>query len=221
MESTIEAVGGGKNRPKSEVEKGIAYLQPYIDVTENSKIRKLYGKVPAIRFQYWPENLSDDKSSEWQERQIPGLSHPLYHWVSGGARNLTFTAIFARDNDPDEVDDPTSDKLALYDIEAAIAWLRSFQLPSYTDEGDPLPPPKLLLVFQGQRLGLDGSRGLLCLLTGCSIQTQAWFPGGKLRYVEASLTFVETIQRDLKVLTKSRRTLIEQSKFDKKLPGIK
>lgn len=134
---------------------------------------------------------------------------------------MSFTAIFARDNDPDEMDDPTSDKLALYDIEAAIAWLRSFQLPSYTDEGDPLPPPKLLLVFQGMKLGLDGSRGLLCLLTGCSIQAQAWFPGGKLRYVEASLTFVEVIQRDLKVLTKSRKTLIEQSKFDKKLPGIK
>lgn len=221
MESFTETLGGHKNKPKSEAGKGIAYLQPYIDATDNSKIKSLYGKVPAIRFQYWPEQLQDDKSSEWQERQIPGLSHPLYNWVSGGARTLSFTAIFARDNDPDEVDDPTADKVAMYDIEAAVAWLRSFQLPTYTDEGDPLPPPKLLLVFQGMRLGLDGSRGILCLLTGCPITYQTWFPGGKLRYVEASLTLVEVIQRDLKVLTKSRKYLIEQSRFDKKLPGIK
>ena len=224
MISVEESLGGDKNRPKSEAEKGTAYLQPYIDITDNAKIKKLYGDIPAIRFQFWPDNLQDSKPSEWNERQIPGLSHPLYNWTSGGARTLTFNAIFARDNDPAEVDDDalvggSRDKLEMYDIESAIAWLRSFQLPSYTDEGDPLPPPKLLMVFQGMRLGLDGSRGILCILTNCDVGTQAWFPSGALRYTEANLTFNETIQRDLKVLTKSRKTLIDQTRFHKKLPS--
>lgn len=226
VESITEALGQTALKPKQESEKSIAYLKPYIDVTDNAKIRDLYGDIPAIIFQFWPESLSDAKDSAWEERRIPGLSHPLYHWASGGARTLTFTAAMARDNDPDELADAdpssilagTQDKIHNYDIEAAIAWLRSFQLPTYTDDYEPLPPPKLFLVFRGMKLGLDGQAGVLCYMAGCDVTHQAWFPGGKLRYVEVALSFIELIQKDRRIITVSRKTLLERSEFDKKLP---
>jgi hypothetical protein len=222
VETINEALGQTALKPKQESEKQIAYLKPYIDATEVNEIRELYGDVPSIRFQYWPESLSDQKDSTWEERKIPGLSHPLYHWSSGGGRTLTFTAAMARDNDPDEIAASSvltpTDKVHNYDIEAAIAWLRSFQLPTYTDEGVPLPPPKLFLYLQGMRLGLDNQMGVLCYLSGCDITVQNWFPGGKIRYVEVALSFIELIQKDRRILTRSRKVLLDQTEFDKKLP---
>ena len=224
VETISEALGRTALKPKQESEKQIAYLKPYIDVTEVDEIREVYGNIPSLVFQYWPESLSDTKDSTWEERRIPGLSHPLYHWSSGGGRTLTFTVTMARDNDPDEIEATAvpiltpRDKLHNYDIEAAIAWLRSFQLPSYTDEGAPLPPPKVFLWLRGMRLGLDGQMGVLCYMSGCDITVQTWFPGGKLRYVEVALSFIEIIQKDRRILTHSRKVLLDKTEFDKKLP---
>ena len=214
-------------QPKDEAEKGVAYLEPFIDVGDNSDLRRLYGDVGAIRFQFWPDSVTDGKDSPWESRSIPGLSHPLYTWVTGGDRTISFTAEFARDNDPAEIGAETveaiigggADKLENYDIEAALAWLHSFQLPTYTDDLEPLPPPKLLLVFSGARLGLDGSStGILCHLATCDITYQAFFPSGYMRHVQCSLTFIEHIQRNLKVTPFNRRTMLKQTQFNKKLP---
>lgn len=216
-------------KPKSEAEKGNVWLMPFIDATDRSDIRELYGDVGALRFQFFPETITDTKPSEWQSRDIPGLSHPLYHWVSGGGRTISFTAIFARDNDPEEIGDDTleavvgggADKELNYNIEAAIAWLRSFQLPTYTEDMEPLPPPKLLLAFAGMRIGLDGStKGILCHVGNVDVTYQALFPSGWMRYAEVGLSFTEHIQRDMKVVPFDRRTLIEESQFHKKLPRL-
>jgi len=225
----LDLTGQTALEPKHESEKSVAYLEPYIDVTDNADVRRLYGEIPAIQFQYWPESLSDSKDSAWEERRIPGLSHPLYHWSSGGARTLSFTAMMARDNDPDEMEDigvvealigGRGDKHLNYDLEAAVAWLRSFQLPTYTEDGDftPLPPPKLFLVFHGMRLGLNGQMGVLCYMASCEITSQAWFPGGKLRYIEANLSFIELMQRDQLITTVSRKALTLQTRYDERLP---
>jgi len=227
VETVSEALGQGKFQPKSESEKGVVTLEPYIDVTDTGEVKKLYGEIPQIQFQYWPESISDSKDSAWEERRIPGLSHPLYHWSQGGARTISFTAIFARDNDPAEIDEGSfsllvgggADKHLNYDIESARDWLRSFQLPTYTDDLEPLPPPKLILVCQGMRLGLDGDTGVLCHLASCEVTYQNWFPSGYLRYVEAAVSFVEMIQKDKRILTKSRRTLVRATQFAKKLPS--
>jgi len=224
---TVSQLAHGRFQPKDEAEKGAATLEPYIDVTDSKEIKRLYGDVGPLRFQYWPESVSDSKDSAWEERRIPGLSHPLYHWAQGGARTISFTAAFARDNDPAEMGEEAAqalvgggaDKLLNYDIEAARDWLRSFQLPTYTGDLSPLPPPKLILVLQGMKLGLDGGLGVLCHLASCDVTYQTWFPSGSLRYMEASVSFVEMIQKDLRVLTKSRLALVRTSRFNKKLPS--
>ena len=49
-------------QPKDEAEKGVAYLEPFIDVGDNSDLRRLYGDVGAIRFQFWPDSVTDGKA---------------------------------------------------------------------------------------------------------------------------------------------------------------
>jgi hypothetical protein len=48
-------------------------------------------------FQYFPSTISDSKATNYQTKVIPGLSHPLYQWTSGGARIISFQAVFSRD----------------------------------------------------------------------------------------------------------------------------
>jgi len=114
----------------------------------------------AIAFQYWPESLQDSRSSEWNPRNIPGGSHPIYQWTHGGERRLSFTAVFMTDTAPDETiiramealealglsGTPESpyeqqDNLGLLsgielgtrdvDLRAVVSWLRWFTYPHY------------------------------------------------------------------------------------------
>lgn len=113
---------------------------------------------PMKRLQYYPESISDTKAVNYQTKDIPGASLPLYQWVSGGERLISFTAIFTTDTDHYQAnsatgraanDDPASQALSqrasaqlgrlkgsgvtdynIY-IPAAITWLRRFMYPSY------------------------------------------------------------------------------------------
>ncbi len=125
---------------------------------------------PRTYFQYWPEDIQVSKKVNWETKNIPGLSHPLYQWISGGAREITFTAIFTCDQAPSAntlsllnnqdtttnslvgalrgtVASPFSD-VRNVDIPSAIQWLESYLYPEYTADGisgrasTPLPRPK-------------------------------------------------------------------------------
>ena len=54
----------------------------------------LPNQQEALFFQYWPQTLTDDYQVEYAEHSIPGGTHPLYQWVGGRGRTLTFQAIF-------------------------------------------------------------------------------------------------------------------------------
>jgi len=51
-------------------------------------------------FQYFPETISDHRSVEWVTKNVVGGSHPIYQWVYGSGRTLSFEAIFTTDNAP-------------------------------------------------------------------------------------------------------------------------
>lgn len=145
---------GGKTTP----------ARPYIiplNVHDND--RRLVGDKRY--FQYWPEDLSVQKNINWEIKNIPGLSHPLYQWISGGSREITFTAIFTRDDAPSALEKEalrTAASTAAFsgvrpgqlftpsglnggmnpfsdprnvDIPSAVAWLESFMYPEYTIDG--------------------------------------------------------------------------------------
>ena len=52
---------------------------------------------PRSAFLLNPDRIEDSKSGNWVENNIPGQSDPILQWVSGGARNLSFTALVTKD----------------------------------------------------------------------------------------------------------------------------
>lgn len=72
-----------------------AYLTP-LDIHNNDQQFTTGDDLTRV-FQYFPESISDTRGINYTTKIIPGLSHPLYQWTSGGVREISFTAIFTRD----------------------------------------------------------------------------------------------------------------------------
>jgi len=188
------------------------------------------GNATKIALQYWPESLTDNRSSEWNPRNIPGGSHPIYQWTHGGERRLSFTAVFARDHEPDDskttnlggflksaasavgLGPREGDPAREPPIEAAIKWLRYFTYPLYREGSVRVSePPKAMLVFENSGLSHDGSEGLVTVMTGCEVTYEAWFPNGKPRIVEVALEFAEVVQQGSSVRFHSRGDMLGAS----------
>ena len=168
----------------------------------------------AIAFQYWPEQLTDNRSPEWIPKNIPGGSHPIYQWTHGGERPISFSAIFTTDQEPDEIGQDISDfevgsvdiggyteisgRDRSLDIRSMIAWLRYFTYPYYGRGNDlrVFEPPKVLLIMPNMKLGHQGGDGVSGVITQCDVVYEACFPSGYVRTAEVSLTIMETVQDD-------------------------
>jgi hypothetical protein len=133
----------------------------------------------GLAFQYFPETITDTKAVNYQTKDIPGGSLPLYQWVSSGERIISFTAYFTSDvdlgaqatsgpNGPiDQFNTLQSQGLTNrnVDVRTAFLALRQYMFPTYltsgTSPGQPLTlaPKKLMLMFTGSGLGLFGGFG--------------------------------------------------------------
>src|SRR3989304_465382 len=59
----------------------------------------------SLRFQYFPETITDNKQVSWQAKPIAGGSLPIYQWTNSGERTISFTATLPTDvhlNNPGE-----------------------------------------------------------------------------------------------------------------------
>lgn len=180
----------------------------------------------AKRLQYFPESLSDTKTVNWQTKEIPGGSLPLYQYIGSGERTIGFTAVFTSDIDlivasnaatnlvggAQSLDEGlTSQALRArnVDIRAAVAWLRQYQLPTYTGTSGQgrafiSPPKKLRLYIPNSGIGLAGGEpasggnalhdAINCILTQCEVTWEAFFPSGLPRKVSVQLTFAQIAQ---------------------------
>lgn len=52
-----------------------------------------------LRFQYFPDSIADTKAVNYQPKEVPGGSLPIYQWTNSGERTISFTAYFATDVD--------------------------------------------------------------------------------------------------------------------------
>lgn len=173
--------------------------------------------VSSQAFQYFPETLSDTKAVNWQPKEIPGGSLPLYQWASSGERTLSFTAYFSTDVDqnPDGVvsqsTDPAYTRQRLQstgqaerniDVRSAVIWLRQYMLPRY-DKHHTVPPPKLNLYLPKSGIGLAGGETQLtgtdadtvtCVMTSCEVNWEKFFPSGNARIASVELSFAQVPQ---------------------------
>ena len=79
-----------------------------------------------IAFQYFPETITDSYSTEWVQKNIIGGSHPIYQWIHGNARSISFEAVFTADAPPKGFDSIGSNPLtgaanAISDIGAVVS----------------------------------------------------------------------------------------------------
>lgn len=195
----------------------------------------------GIAFQYWPESLSDNRTSDWTPRNIPGGSHPIYQWTHGGERAFSFTSIFTTDTNPgDDLGIGTQDRIVAgdpyddvkdkplsglvtqgetprdIDLRSVVSWLRWFTYPSYdgASGGNSLrvhEPAKCLLVMPNTNLGYDGSDFILCVMRSCQVTYQAWFPNGFPRIIEVGLEFAEVVQSGDRVAFQDRKSMSRAS----------
>jgi len=215
-----------------------AYLQP-VDLAPNETPPWAFTEEgSAIAFQYWPESVQDSKGSEWNPRNIPGGSHPIYQWTHGGERRISFTAVFMTDTAPEEAllttvdglfeasqgrkflspynlqDDVPLNGLELgkrdVDLRCVVSWLRWFTYPTYGTGQDlrVYEPPKCLLVLPRTRMGYNGEDHVTCVMTQCDVTYEAWFPSGFPRIIEVALEFAEVVQSSQQVRFHDRKNMV-------------
>lgn len=171
----------------------------------------------AFKLQYFPDTVSDTKTVNYTPKDVPGGSLPIYQWVSSGERTIAFTAVFTSDVDPvyivreglEESIRSEGTQRDIVDIRSAITWLRRFVLPTYSGESGlgVTPPKKLLLVMPNSGIGLYGggsSNGpgplggnqdsIVCVMTQCDVQLEAFFPSGAPRVASVQLGFAQIPQ---------------------------
>lgn len=167
----------------------------------------------SLFFQYWPQSLQDDYQVNYAEHQIPGGSHPIYQWVGGQGRTISFEAIFTaelntlRTSGGGSLVGPRATAAAIasslgpsapftVDVAGALAKIRAWMMPSY-DAGGRLgntsPPEILTLVFPNTRLGGD-SNLIQVILRSAPITIESWYPNGEPRVATVQLTFSEIVQ---------------------------
>lgn len=85
----------------------IAYLFPEV-VEINRMSRRQSGGASlgagealndVFVFQFWPSQVQDRYQPTYATKGIPGASHPLYQYVGGGGRTISFDATFVAELD--------------------------------------------------------------------------------------------------------------------------
>lgn len=163
-----------------------------------------------VAFQYFPENITDTRSPNWASREIPGGSHPIYTFISGGPRVVSFSAVFTQDENPE----PSgiagfftgANAISLgsifggkrkdtADIAAALRMLRAFTYPKYNE--NVVSPPDLCVIYLPNS-GIIGQPNfpdsIVGAMTQCDITYESFHRNGEARIAVVSLAFAEVIQ---------------------------
>lgn len=170
----------------------------------------------GFRFQYFPETLSDTKAINYSPREVLGGNLPIYQWINGGERLISFTAMFTSDLEPGKGSTESTDQVGHLndldskglsrrnvDIKGAIAYLRSCMMPTYYPDKVQAPPVLLLKIF-GSGIGLGSGfapdadpqqDSILCQMSQCDVEYRQFFSkSGLPRIASVSLTFQQVGQ---------------------------
>jgi hypothetical protein len=193
-----------------------------LDKNTDAPAKGLKDKASYVGFQYFPDSLNDSKQINYQQKEIPGGSLPLYQWVSSGERLISFTAVFTCDVDygagsliseedaANIVNISSSLRERLQgagqlqrnpDLRGAVAWLRRYMLPTYSNDYT-FAPNKLRLYLPNSGIGYAGGSdetntsrdSIHCVMTQCDVTYEAFFPSGFLRAITVSLAFAQIPQ---------------------------
>jgi hypothetical protein len=203
----------------------VAYLFPELDPTRVgatlSNTADSVQRDSTFVFQFWPTQIQDNYEVEYATKPIPGGSHPLYQWIGGSGRVISFEAVFTSEIEDDFAFNGltalTPSSRYSVNVAGAIAALRSYQYPTYR-EGSEIgivePPKRLHLVLPKTNIGGDRD-DILCFLKSCRVTIESSFPSGAIRVATVALEFIETVQKSTGDPGVSRVQFIGTSSFKK------
>ncbi|MHB0998522.1 MAG: CIS tube protein [Armatimonadota bacterium] len=84
----------------------------------------------SLEFQYNPDEITDEKSTDFATIKVPGMSHPRYQYVAGEARRITFKLSFFKG-----------------DVKKKVTWLQSLLYPEHEKTMLRTAPHKVLFFF--------------------------------------------------------------------------
>jgi hypothetical protein len=162
--------------------------------------------------QWFPESLQETGGADWDEKKIPGGSHPLYNYQGGQGRSFSFTLVLTSDEDP-ELGTMSSGKDNAYgvrnlDIRQELGWVRSLCAAMYNSAEGGLrvaPPPVVRLRVENIGWGADNGAEVYCLFQTYDIAYEKLWPSNYPRLVTVSLQCVETVQESGKIQFLGRR----------------
>lgn len=129
-----------------------------------------------LEFQYNPSNISDEKSTNYAETKIPGMSHPRYQYVSGEPRRIVFKIELFKDSVKQKVD-----------------WLRSLQYPEHSGSMLRNAPHRVILIFG------DLYPGVTCIVRAVKVRYFGMFDPNNLepQRAEVDITLEEYVDQSV------------------------
>lgn len=129
-----------------------------------------------LDFQYNPDEITDEKSTDFATIKVPGMSHPRYQYVAGEARRITFKLVFFKG--------PVKQK---------VAWLQSLLYPKHEKTMLKNAPHKVLF-FLG-----DLYPGVMCIVRQVRARYFNLFDSDSLlpQHAEVDLTLEEIVQKSV------------------------
>ena len=143
------------------------------NATENSGALVDSETADRITFDFNPESFEDNKSTDFAEINIPGMSHPRLQFTNGSSRTLSFSVSLHYG--------------ATDDVPKAIRMLQSWLYPEYEGGHLKKPPAKLLLIFG------DTWPDELWIMSSCNITRKSFDKELNCTFAEAAIELTEYI----------------------------
>lgn len=130
----------------------------------------------SLEFQYNPDEITDDKSTDFATIKIPGMSHPRYQYVAGEARRITFKLAFFKG-----------------DVRKKVTWLQSLLYPQHEKTMLRNVPHKVLFFFGELYVGVP------CIVRQVRVRYFHMFDASNLlpQHAEVDITLEEIVGKSV------------------------
>ena len=137
----------------------------------------------SLEFQYNPDEITDEKSTDFATIKVPGMSHPRYQYVAGEARKISFKVSFFKG--------PVREK---------VSWLQSLLYPQHEKTMLRNAPHKVLFFFG------DLYPGVMCVVRQVRARYFHIFDRDSLlpQHAEVDLTLEEIVAKSVDYTTVRR-----------------
>lgn len=130
----------------------------------------------SLEFQYNPDEIADEKSTDFATIKVPGMSHPRYQYVAGEARRISFKLTFFKGP-----------------VKKKVTWLQSLLYPQHEKTMLRNAPHKVLFFFG------DLYAGVPCIVRQVRVRYFHMFDQTNLlpQHAEVDLTLEEIVNKSV------------------------